>query len=123
MKMNVKLIPVKKVDCVEIFGDVMPDEKKHPDSRIYGMRANPVTFTPVTKLYRPDGPGDAMLTLTIKEARSFARRVLALTRAEGDTESEIEAENRELRLRVQELEQSNKALMVDVVDGEGDDES
>jgi hypothetical protein len=98
--MKIELTPVKKGEYVEVFADVASVEDE-----LLTFVATPLKFEAVHLLHGQKGGysrcGTPVVSIPIKEARTFARRVLALTRQDGDTESELEAENRKLKEKLQ----------------------
>lgn len=101
--MRINLTPISKGSYVDIFADVLPEKD---DKSGYGLVANTVTFSP-RRLYAQDVSATTLLTLPVKEARQFARQLLAVTRQEGDVENEREKEIRELK---EEIKVADKAI-------------
>ena len=108
--MKINLTPISKGSYVDIFADVLPEKD---DKSGYGLVANTITFSP-RRLYAQDVAATTLLTLPVKEARQFARQLLAVTRQEGDVENEREKEIRELNAKIKALEVSLERF-----DGEG----
>ena len=106
--MNLELTPIKRGDCVEISADIYTKENNRRGNE-FALTAEPVKFSYRRVLFTKD-EGPVMLTLSIKQARQFARRLLALTRQDGDLESELEAENRELKIKVEGLGETVRRL-------------
>ncbi len=99
--MKIILTPVPKGSYVDIFADIFPE--KDDKSGYAGLTANAITFSP-RRLYASDTAKTTLLTLSVKEARQFARTLLALTRQDGDVENEREKEIRELKDKNKTLE-------------------
>ncbi len=98
--MKINLTSVSKGSYVDIFADVLPEKD---DKSGYGLVANAVTFS-LRRLYAQDVSATTLLTLPVKEARQFARQLLAVTRQEGDVENEREKEIREQKELIGRLE-------------------
>lgn len=93
--MNIKLTSIKKGEFVEVSADIYEKEDNRRGSE-YALTAEPAKFSYKRTLFTRD-EGPVLLTLPVKEARQFARKLLALTRQDGDVENEREQEIRELK--------------------------
>jgi hypothetical protein len=98
--MKINLTPVSKGSYVDIFADILPEKD---DKSEYALVANAITFSSL-RLYEATTHRNTLLTLPVKEARQFARTLLALTRQDGDVENEREKEIRELKGKNKTLE-------------------
>lgn len=97
--MKIELTSLLKGDYVEISADIYEKENNRRGNE-YALTAESAKFSYKRVLFTKD-KGPVLLTLPVKEARQFARQLLAVTRQDGDVENEREKEIRELKEKLE----------------------